>query len=82
MLKCLKEYKSKYSEFEKATKNSAKKFQIIKKESTQLGTQIAQLEKQKKQLSSRLGFKDNEEANSQIVALEKAWEEDKAKLTE
>jgi septal ring factor EnvC (AmiA/AmiB activator) len=40
LLKCLKEYKSKYTEFDKATKKSSKNLQTIKKNAGILAKEI------------------------------------------
>ena len=61
MVKVLKEYKSKYQEFEKATKTSKANYKQFEKEIKLLSKRREQLAHQKTQLSRELAKRNNGE---------------------
>ena len=87
MVKVLKEYKSKYQEFEKATKTSKQNYKQFEKEIKLLNKKQEQLAAQKKAYEKELGKRNNgitdvDKCQENLQATEQQWEESKAKLTE
>ena len=85
MVKVLKEYKSKYQEFEKATKTSKSNYKQFEKEIKLLTKRREQLDCQKKQLEKELakrnnGEQDVEKCQTLFEYMEKEWEEGKVTM--
>ena len=81
LLKVLKEYKSKYQEFEKATKKSAAAQNQLEKEKRALETRRKILETQLAKSLKEVGLKQVEDGASDIAAIEASWAAEKEKLT-
>jgi len=83
LLKVLKDYKAKYVELEKHTKQSAKNTRQFEKEVKSLHNTKKKLEGQKKVfLESAGGIDVDDPNNSEIQEIEKEWETAKAKILE
>lgn len=81
LLKVLKEYKSKYQEFEKATKKSSAAQNQLEKEKRALDTRRKTLETQLAKSLKEVGLKQVEDGASDIAALEANWAAEKERLT-
>lgn len=82
LLKVLKDYSAKYTEFNKSLKKSGSNTKTFEKEVRYQEQERAKAEKEKAQLVKRTGFKEGEDANAIVVAMEMAWEQEKVTLVD
>lgn len=80
LLKVLKDYKSKFNEFEKATKKTAASQKTMEKELKLFINSSENLSREKTQTVKRIGFEDGEAAEQQIKEISEKWEAEKETL--